>query len=312
MTRRIWSIIICLMACQNLHGASNTIYNFLRNDVSSRAAAMAGSFVSITNDPNTIFYNPAALSTLEGPMGSVGFLKHLLDINAGYMSYAQSFEGLGNFGAGIVYTNYGTFDRIDELGNNLGTFSATDLALTVGYSNLLDENLHYGLNLKFIHSSIAEYSSEGVAGDLGILFEIPDSRISLGASVRNIGTQLTKYGSVEEDLPLDVMVGGSVVPKGLPLLLNLNFHKLNEDVEAFGDRFKAFTVGGEFVLGPSFQLRFGYDNEKRTDLKVGSSAGLAGFSGGLGIIIDQYRLDYSLSSLGKVGDLHRVSIGANL
>jgi len=305
-----WTILVAAIATQNLYGGNSTVYSFLRNDVSSRAAALAGSFVSIVNDPNAIYYNPAALSTLEGPMGSVGFLKHLLDINAGYLSYSQAIEDLGYFGAGIVYTHYGTFDRTDDLGNNLGTFSASDLAFTLGYSNLLDKNLHYGLNLKFIHSSIAEYSSSGVAADIGLLYEIPESRVTLGASARNIGKQISKYGSSDEDLPLDVMIGGSVVPRGLPLLLNVGFHKLNEDEGSFGDRFKAFTVGGEFVLSPSFHLRFGYDNEKRDDLKIGSTAGLAGFSGGVGIMISGYRVDYALSSLGKAGDLHRVSIGA--
>ena len=64
------------LACLALGTASaqvNTVYNFLRNDVGARAGAMAGAFVSVTNDPNTIFYNAAALSTLDGPKGSAGF-----------------------------------------------------------------------------------------------------------------------------------------------------------------------------------------------------------------------------------------------
>lgn len=291
---------------------TNTVYNFLRNDVSPRAAALAGSFVTITGDPNSIFYNPAALSTLETPMGSIGFFKHLLDINAGYVSYSQPYEDLGYFGAGILYTNYGTFDETDDLGNNLGSFGATDLAVTLGYSNLLEENLHFGASVKFIYSSIASYKSTGVAGDLGILYTIPESRVTLGASIRNLGTQLTSYISTKEELPLDVVVGVSVMPKGLPLLLNVNFHKLNEDQGKFTDRFRAFSVGGEFTLSKVLQARVGYDNEKRRDLKIGTSTGLGGMSGGIGITVSDYKVDYSLSSLGKIGNLHRISIGTSL
>ena len=40
-------------------------YDFLRLDVGARAGALNGSFVSMTNDPNLLFYNPAALPTLE-------------------------------------------------------------------------------------------------------------------------------------------------------------------------------------------------------------------------------------------------------
>ena len=290
---------------------TNTAFDFLRNDVSARPAALAGSFVSVTNDPTSLFYNPATLGTLDQPTGSVGFFKHLLDINSGYVAYGQSFEDIGWFGAGITFTNYGTFTEMDDLGNASGnTFSASDLLLTIGYSNLLDVNLYYGASLKFIYSSIAGYNSTALAGDLGLFYQIPDSRVTIGASIKNIGAQLSTYDGVQENLPLDLTIGGSVVPKGLPLLLNVNFHRLNDAADSFGDRLAGFTVGGEFTLSKTIQLRFGYDNARRQDLKIGSSAGLAGFSAGLGISVKDYRFDYAISSLGKIGELHRISISS--
>jgi hypothetical protein len=290
---------------------SNTVYNFLRNDVSARAAALAGSFVTVVNDPNVLFYNPASIGTLEQPSGSVGFFKHLLDFNSGYVSYGQEFQGIGHFAAGVLYTNYGSFTETDDQDNTLGKFSAGDIAASVGYSNTLDANLFYGVALKFIHSSIADARSTGLAADVGILYNVPDTRLNLGASVRNIGKQLSAYASTREELPLDVSVGASIIPRGLPLLLNVNFHKLNESADKFSDRFRAFTVGGEFTLSKVLQLRFGYNNEQRKDLQIESTSGLAGFSAGVGIIISDYRVDYALSSLGKIGSLHRISVGTS-
>ena len=288
---------------------SNTVYNFLRNDVSARAAALAGSFVTVTNDPNGLFYNSASVGTLEQPSGSVGFFKQLLDINSGYVSYGQEFEGIGHFGVGILYTNYGSFTETDESDNTLGNFNAADFAASIGYSNTLEENLFYGVALKFIHSSIAEAHSAGLATDLGILYHVPDSKLNIGASVRNLGKQLSAYVDTKEDLPLDVAVGASIVPRGLPLLLNVNFHKLNETRDTFAEHFRALTIGGEFTLSKVVQLRFGYNNEQRIDLKIESTSGLAGFSAGLGLLISDYRVDYALSSLGKIGSLHRISVG---
>ncbi len=311
MKRSLWLFVVGLLVSQYSHAETNTVFNFLRNDVSPRAAALAGSFVTITEDPNSIFYNPAGMSTLQTPMGSIGFFKHLLDINAGYISFSMPYEDLGYFGAGIVYTNYGTFDETDDLGNNISSFSAGDLALTLGYANTLEDNVHVGANVKFIYSSIAGYKSTGLAGDVGILYAIPDTKVTIGASLRNFGTQLKSYMSTKEDLPLDLAVGFSVVPRGLPLLLNLNFHKLNEDQDTFSDRFRAFVIGGEFTLSKVLQARVGFDNEKRKDLKIGTSSGLSGFSGGIGITVNEYKVDYSLSSLGPIGNLHRISIGTS-
>ncbi len=97
--------VMCAVLGDSAWAGSNTVFDFLRSDVSARPAALAGSFVSVRNDPISIFYNPAALGTLEAPTGSVGFFKQLLDINTGYITYSQSFEDIGTVGAGVVYNN---------------------------------------------------------------------------------------------------------------------------------------------------------------------------------------------------------------
>ncbi len=308
---RTFGVTLCLLFLLRGDVLSGSTYRFLRNDVGARSAALAGSFLAITDDPNSLFYNMAALSTIQGPKGSIGFFKQLLDINTGYVSYAQEISDVGTFGAGVVYTNYGSFTKTDDVGTVLGSFNAGDFALSVGYSNVIQENLYYGVGLKFIYSSIDSYSSSGIAGDLGLMYVVPESRLTLGASIRNLGAQLDPYATTREDLPLDLMIGASIVPRGIPLLLNLSFNRLNEG-DTFGDRFRDFSLGGEFTLSKVLQARFGYDNELRRDLKIGTSAGLAGFAGGIGIMISEYRVDYALSSLGKAGSVHRISIAASL
>jgi hypothetical protein len=131
-------------------------------------------------------------------------------------------------------------------------------------------------------------------------------------SIRNLGGQISTYNGIRENLPLDIGIGASIVPKGLPLLLNVGFHRLNEQTEAFSDRFRSFTVGGEFTLSKVLLFRFGYDNAKRRDFRIGSSADLAGFSAGFGVLVGGYTVDYSLSSLGKAGLLHRITVSAAL
>jgi hypothetical protein len=310
--RASFPALFLLLVVTPAFGGSNTTFNFLRNDVGARAASLAGSFVSVTGDPNGLFYNPATLATLDERRGSIGFFKHILDINSGSASYGGEIEGIGFIGAGIIYTNYGTFTETDEAGNELGSFSAGDLALVAGYASQIQENLFWGGNLKFIYSSIAGYRSSGIAGDAGLLFIIPESHASLGVSIRNLGIQLSKYLSTSEELPLDVTLGGSIIPRGLPLLLNLNFHRLNDKTSSFLDRFRAFSLGGEFTISKVVQLRVGFDNATRKDLSVGTTPGLAGFSSGLGITAGLYKIDYGITLLGKIGNFHRISLATTL
>ncbi len=293
---------------------SQNTYDFLRLDGSARAGALGGSFVANNDDADVIFYNPAGIELLQGNPASFSFVKHLMDINLASLSYSTDFEDIGRFGAAIKYINYGNFQEADEFGTRTGEFGANEIAFVVGYANNLDENFYYGANAKFIYSGIADRSSTAMAVDLGLHYAIPDKNWNFGFAVLNIGGQISKYyeTSASEDLPLDVVIGVSKRLENLPLRLSVDFHKLNQERDDFIQRFKAFTVGAEFTLSKVLKLRLGYDNERRSEFKIGSTAGIAGFNAGLGVKISDYQFDYGYSSLGLVGGLHRIGISTSL
>ena len=307
LNRRFIYIIILLFPF-HVFGQVTT-YEFFRNDMNPRAAALGGSFITSQDDPNAIFYNPAGLATLTTKRLSVGFFKHLLDINAGYASFGMEVDDFGFVGAGIVYVNYGTFKRTGEEGQYLGDFSAGEFALTLGYAGLLKPRLSYGVNAKLIYSSIAEISSSAAALDFGVEFVVVPDRFIVGAGILNLGTQLDPYYSTREKLPLDFKIGFSVFPEHFPGAIMVDWHKLNQTMDNFFERFKDFSVGVEFTASPNVQLRIGYNNEDRRELKIDQSAGMAGFSVGGGFSSDMYLIDYAFSSLGKIGALHRISVG---
>ncbi len=288
---------------------SNTTFEFLRNDASARAAALGGSFITANDDPNSIFYNPADLTTLSTRRLSVGFFKHMLDVNAGYASFGMEIPNFGFVGAGVEYINYGEFKKTGEEGQNLGTFGAGEIAFIATYADQLLPVLYYGANLKFIYSSIADVTSSAVAIDAGVRYIAIPERVIVGASLLNLGTQIDPYVNTRERLPLDFKIGASIYPEHLPAVLMFDFHKLNEDQDNFFDRFKQFSIGVEFTASPNVQLRIGYNNERRQELKIGNSAGLAGFSLGCGFTTDIYIIDYAYNSMGKIGSVHRINVG---
>ena len=296
-----------------LNAQSLTTYNFLKLDVDARSSSMAGSFVSMENDANIIFYNPAGLSTITNNKASVGFFKYLLDINSGNVAYTQKYKDYGYFGIGIRYINYGTFDKYDEDLNEQGTFGANDIAISLGYANKYKERFNFGANLKYIYSKYDEYGSSALAVDAGALVQIPEEMMSVGISILNAGTQISSYIDTREKLPLDIRFGITKRLEHLPLTFNIGLCRLGDDYDKFGTRFKNVIIGGEFNINEYVDLRLGYNNQQRQDLKTGSSIGLAGFSAGLGIKYEEkYFLDYSFNSLGKIGSTHRINIGFNL
>jgi len=310
--KRILFILIILGCFKTPLFAQQGTYNFLLTDVSARAAALNGSFVSMKDDPNVLFYNPASIGTLSVPKVSVSYVNHIMDVNAGTLSYGQHIEGVGSVGAGVIYMNYGSFNRTDELMNVLGTFGAAELALIAGIAARYDDDILVGVNAKFISSSIAEYNSTALAIDLGFLYDIPSQNLSIGGSVLNIGKQLKTYAGVNELLPLDVKFGITKRPEHLPIFLNIDFHQLNESSDKFLDRFSNFTVGAEFLMSKSLRLRVGYNNKQRQELKTGTNVGLGGFSIGVGLVLNEYQIDYAYNSYGDFGGIQRFSLGINL
>lgn len=291
--------------------AQNT-YDFLRLDMSAKAAALGGSYVSNADNSDVIFYNPAGMNFLSGNPISVSYLNHLLDINLASISYSTEFPNIGRFGAGIAYINYGSFDARDDNGNKTGEFHAAEAAFMVGYTNLLSQNFSYGANLKYIYSGIADRNSSALAVDLGLHYSMPEDKMELGFAVLNAGAQLTSYYSTKEELPLDITFGASKTLEHLPLTLSLDFHKLNLKRDNFFSKFRAFDIGAEFKLSKALRLRLGYNNERREELKIGTFAGLAGFNIGAGIVISNYNFDYGFSSFGLIGGLHRISVSTSL
>jgi len=304
------ALFILLLSSFILH--AQTSFDFLRLQISPRAAALAGTYVSNYDDPNVIFYNPAGLNLLKGENISFSFLKHLVGINAASLTFSKNIKKLGRISSAVQYVNYGSFTRADKFGNTFGTFGAYDFALTIGYSNLLDKNFYYGTNIKIIFSGIDNRKASAIAGDFGLLYFIPQSKWSFGFSILNAGTQLSTFAGKQEKLPLDIKFGISKTLEHLPFTFFVSLSRLNNVKGKFSGIFKTFAFGGEFRMGKSLRLRFGYDNQKRKDEVIGSSPGLAGMSVGIGVKIARYKIDYAISSMGEIGVLHRFGISTSL
>lgn len=303
-------VTAAIFAASTAHAQRIYVYDFLRVDASARAAAMGGSFVTVTNDPVGMYYNPASLQTVDSTQAAFTYFKHLLDINSGSATFATTLEDIGHVGVGVTYNNYGAFTRTDRVGQEIGEFSSNDIVAALGWATYLGEGFSAGLNLKGIFSSIDNVGSSAIALDGGLLFIDTTNRLQAGLSILHLGSQLATYGEESEQLPVDLRLGVSHQLRGLPLLVALNFSRLLDQEESFVDRFSSFSVGGEFTLSKPLRLRIGYNNRVRQDVAFGQSKGLSGFSGGIGLVLKDYRFDYAFNSYDRLGGLHRVSLNA--
>jgi len=290
-------------------------FGFLRLEPSARASALGGSFSAVYGDDvNAFFYNPALLNeTTDGAL-SLSYLNHLSDLNAGFVAYGRHEERLGTtFAGGLRFLSWGTIQGADEQGNRTGTFSASDVALTLGAARQRGERLHYGANVHVVYSSVEDFNASALAMDLGVLYHIPGQNLAASASVNNLGVTLSSLGETHDDLPLDVRVGLTKRLRYVPLLVSVtgyNLHDIGDEPDDQGTLSNVFShlaLGGEFQFSEVFNVRFGYNHRRHQALKQDSRLDLAGVGLGFGIKITRFRLDYAFNSW-SFGGLHQFTV----
>ena len=83
-----------------------------------------------------------------------------------------------------------------------------------------------GVNLKPIYSSFEQYTSLGMALDLGVSYHFRPPSPPLDLVVKNVGTQIISYTGNREKLPFEMHAG---ITQGLahaPFRFNITFQHL--------------------------------------------------------------------------------------
>ncbi len=299
-------LLVALMALPAwATSAGTTGFELFRTDGAARSAALGGSQVAVGGDLHSLFSNPAGLGDITRPLGSVGFFKHVLDINSGSMAYARPFDRIGTAALGITYFNYGSFDRADVNGRKLGEFSASDILVTAALARALRPDLSAGLSLKYLHSTIDSYAASALAADLGFLYHTGYQGWDVGGGIYNAGFAVSAFLDRKDDLPTTYRLGASVPLEHLPVRFSFSGDYMNaEGIRGAG--------GLELTFSPYLQGRLGF-NSIGIDQRVGlNSDALAGFSAGLGIHVRSLSFDYALTSQGEIGYLHRFTLSTAL
>ncbi len=318
------------------------VYQFLRLAPSARITALGGNLISVRDDDVNLAYgNPALLN--QGMHQALSFSHNFYPggIQNGYAVYGHHVPKWDlTLHGGLQYVQYGDFPATDEMGVQTGEFKASEYALTVGAGKQLYERLSVGANLKFVSSQLESYNSAGFAGDLAATFFDTTSRFALSLVMRNIGGQVSAYREDNpEKLPFDMQLGLSHRLRYLPFRISIIYHDLHrwnilyddpnseEPTDFSGETpepnkgslfvdnlFRHFIFSGELLFGKNepVRLRVGYNHQLRQELSVVNFRSLTGFSFGVGIKINRFRIDYGRGIYHLGGGLNHFTLSTNL
>ena len=271
---------------------SQTAYNFLRLPVSAHAAALGGDNISLVDDDATlIFQNPALINDVSDRTINLNFMTYMEGAKTASAAFLKAAGERGTWGVTAQYMDYGSMKETTADNQELGTFSARDIAIGGTFAYALTNELSGGVTAKFITSYIGSYNSLALGVDLGINYYHEDYDLSLSAVARNLGGQFKAYKDDFDRIPLDLQIGATKRIGHSPLRVSATMSRLNDWSEGFG---RHFAIGADVLLGQSIYVAAGYNCRRASELKIsdaeGSSAHGAGLSIGAGLSLERFKL----------------------
>ncbi len=155
--------------------------------------------------------------------------------------------------------------------------------------------------MKIAHASYGSYNSTALLFDAGLLYHDSSTQFSAGLVARNMGVQLSAFGSDREDLPFDLQAGLTKKLLKAPLGFSITAQQLHRfrlgyndtsfnmssgfpaNKISFGDHlFNHFVFATHFYVSSNLEANIGFNRLRRTELNSGSTGnGINGFSAGI-------------------------------
>jgi hypothetical protein len=149
----------------------SSVYSFLEIPASARIAALGGTYITVKdNDVNCALQAPSLLNSSMSNSLSFSGVSYMDGVKFGDAIYVHDIKKAGTYMASMHYAGYGQFLETNDYGDIVGTFHASDYALTLGGGYQFNERFSFGANFKAIYSDYYIYNSFGLAADISATY----------------------------------------------------------------------------------------------------------------------------------------------
>ena len=329
-----------LLSVAHAQTGGRAVFSFLTLPQSVRGAALGGYLLAVRDaDPLSSIGNPSLLSEKNDKSLSVLFSDYFADAFYGGANYWFS-NHLGSFRAGVQAVSYGKFDGYDLYGNESGTFSAGDYALSLGFGReLIPDKLSMGMNVKGIFSYYETYFSAGLAVDVAASYYNDEKDFCMSLAAVNIGAQFVSYADERESLPMDLQMTVSRKLEHLPARFYFVFHHLTRwnlayddpndpyleydvvsgkareksGVETFVDNaLRHFVLGLEIEPAKVLSLQFSYNYGMRKEMRLYGKPAFTGISYGFSLHVKRFDLQFARTHTHLSSVPNYISVSTNL
>lgn len=263
----------------------------------ARAGVFGAAFVSVADDTNAVYYNPAGLAFLYSPEVYISQATLVSDDKMTGFGYSFPTEA-GTFAMALDYLSGPDIPGVYEgaAGKNFSYYTGVG---NFGYGFRIGDSVGLGVTLRHAIDSI-ENSVENLTGaDAGFIIRTRDEGFSVGAA----RTNLAVTGSRSAETAAKIYRGGFAFKWALPehysdIIVSAGYSQTEGKKPVYSATLEHI---GAKVLG----LRIGY--EYNTDeYQQSARDSLSAFHAGASIRFSNFQLNYAYKPLAALGDAHRV------
>ena len=140
--------------------------------------------------------NPAALMSNTGTEALFSYTNFVEDIGVNYFGVAQNL-GNSNIALTVMAWDYGDLVRTDVATSDPTslTFDASAVVVGASYARTFTDRISAGITVKGVNESIDNISGTAVAFDAGMTYDVGESGLQFGVSLRNFGTKMSYSGN---------------------------------------------------------------------------------------------------------------------
>jgi hypothetical protein len=305
------------------------IGQFLLIEPNARITGIGNAGSATDGELEGAYYNPAAAGRLTKLEFQLTHIDWLAGIRYDHLVGAVPLGGWGTGFASLTSLNSGEID-VRTVNQPLGTgerYSVSDFAFGLGFARAITDRFSAGLQVKYFQETVWHSSADAVTFDVGSVYRIRPDGLHIGSSISNFGTgagfsghdlRITYDGdpAIHGDnpaLPGERFVQSYAVPVlfrvavGMPWRVSPDW-RLWFAAEARHPNSNPESVNGgaEATYRNLLSMRVGYQSLFVKDAEEGLTLG-AGIRGQLQSF--DYRIDYAWADYGRLGDVHRLTLG---
>lgn len=302
-TFRLVILSFVMLLCQSARGQESTsVFNFLNLPTSAHTTALGGRNISlIEDDASLIFQNPALLASVSDNSLNLNFMTYMRGSKTGSASFSRIAGERGTWGVGVQFVGYGNMKETLETGEELGDVRALDMAINGMYSYSLSERWVGAATGKIIYSKYADYTSCGLAVDLGLNYYDEEHDFSVSAVAANLGGQVKAFGEDHERLPFNLQLGFTKSLGHAPIRFSVTmvdisrwsskyYYHVSKKPKGGSILMNHFCVGVDIIPTKQFYVAAGFNFRRAYEMKAAGSSHAAGLSAGAGLNIKKFKL----------------------